>query len=211
MLIIALDQGSKLLVYQHMTLGYEGQIKVIGDWFRLYYVLNPGIAFGINFDIPYSKLLLTLFRIMASGAIGYFLYYKIKQNAQPGFLVCIALILAGALGNVIDSVFFGVFLENNAIPGAITPWFHGQVIDMLYFPLIESTFPSWVPIWGGEPFLFFSAIFNVADASIFLGVVFILVFQKKFLPSIEGLKPTAHEESVEKEEEADESEKTSQP
>ena len=100
-------------------------------------------------------------------------------------MICLALILAGAVGNVIDSIFYGVFLENNVIDGAFTPWFHGQVIDMLYFPLIEGTIPEWVPIWKGEPFLFFSAIFNVADSSIFIGVVTIMIFQKTFLPKEE--------------------------
>ncbi|MBT34461.1 MAG: lipoprotein signal peptidase [Thalassobius sp.] len=181
-LIIILDQATKLLVHFNMELGYSGQIAVLGDWFKLYYVLNPGIAFGINFESEYSKFLLTLFRIFASVGIGYYLFLKIKEKAHPGFLVCLALILAGAVGNVVDSIFYGVFLENNAIDGAFTPWFHGQVIDMLYFPLIEGVIPDWVPGWGGDPFLFFSAIFNVADSSIFIGVVTIMIFQKTFLP-----------------------------
>ena len=184
-LIIILDQTTKLLVHFNMELGYSGQIAVLGDWFKLYYVLNPGIAFGINFESEYSKFLLTSFRILASIGIGYYLFLKVKENAHKGFIICLALILAGAVGNVIDSIFYGVFLENNVIDGAFTPWFHGQVIDMLYFPLIEGTIPEWVPIWKGEPFLFFSAIFNVADSSIFIGVVTIMIFQKTFLPKDE--------------------------
>jgi len=182
LLIIALDQSSKLLVHFNMEMGHSGQIDVLGDWFKLYYVLNPGIAFGINFESEYSKFFLTLFRLVASFGIAFYLIKKIKEKAHPGFLLCMSLILAGAVGNVIDSIFYGVFLENNAIPGAFTPWFHGQVVDMLYFPLIEGTIPSWMPVWGGEPFLFFSAIFNVADSSIFVGVVSILIFQRKFMP-----------------------------
>jgi len=181
-LIIILDQTTKLLVHFNMELGYSGQIAVWGDWFKLYYVLNPGIAFGINFESEYSKFLLTSFRIIASIGIGYYLFLKVKEGAHKGFIICLALILAGAVGNVIDSIFYGVFLENNVIEGAFTPWFHGQVIDMLYFPLIEGNIPEWVPVWGGDPFLFFSAIFNVADSSIFIGVVTIMIFQKTFLP-----------------------------
>ncbi|MDW7693357.1 lipoprotein signal peptidase [Flammeovirgaceae bacterium SG7u.111] len=188
-LVIAIDQASKLLVHFNMEMGYNGQISVIGDWFKLYYVLNPGIAFGINFESEYSKFFLTLFRLLASGAIGYYLYRKINQKAHWGLLVCMALILAGAIGNVVDSVFYGVFLEGNAIDGAFTPWFHGQVIDMLYFPLIEGTLPAWLPVWGGESFLFFSAIFNIADSAIFLGVVSILIFQSTFLPKKEEETP----------------------
>lgn len=184
-LIIILDQATKLLVHFNMELGYSGQIAVLGDWFKLYYVLNPGIAFGINFESEYSKFLLTSFRIIASIGIGYYLFLKVKEKAHKGFIICLALILAGAVGNVIDSIFYGVFLENNVIEGAFTPWFHGQVIDMLYFPLIEGNIPDWVPVWGGDPFLFFSAIFNVADSSIFVGVVTIMIFQKTFLPKHE--------------------------
>jgi len=190
--VIALDQGSKLLVHFNMEMGREGQIMVLGEWFRLYYVLNPGIAFGMNLDFPYSKLLLTLFRLLASGGIAWYLMAKIHQRAHPGFLVCLSLILSGALGNVIDSIFYGKFLEGNVIYNAPTPWFHGQVIDMLYFPMIDTTFPEWVPIWGGDQFLFFSAIFNVADSAIFVGVVTILIFQKKFLGDAKAEAPTDH-------------------
>ncbi|WP_044237285.1 lipoprotein signal peptidase [Flexithrix dorotheae] len=187
-IVIIIDQVTKLLVHNNMELGYGGQISVIGDWFKLYYVLNPGIAFGINFESEYSKFFLTVFRLIASFGIGYYLLVKIKEQAHTGLLICISLILAGAVGNVVDSVFYGVFLEGNVIDNAFTPWFHGQVIDMLYFPLIEGTIPSWLPIWGGEHFLFFSAIFNVADSSIFIGVVTILIFQKKFLPKEDELQ-----------------------
>ncbi|MEM1137941.1 MAG: signal peptidase II [Bacteroidota bacterium] len=114
-IIIILDQTTKLLVHFNMELGYSGQIAVLGDWFKLYYVLNPGIAFGINFESEYSKFLLTMFRIFASFGIGYYLFLKIKEKVHLGFLVCLSLILAGAVGNVIDSIFYGVFLENNVI------------------------------------------------------------------------------------------------
>jgi signal peptidase II len=177
--IIIIDQTSKLLVYKYMELGTVGEIKVIGDWFRLHYLLNPGMAFGIRWENEFGKLALTIFRILAMFGIGYYLWKMAKSNAHTGFLVCMALILGGAVGNVIDSTFYGVLLQNHPVDSP-TPWFHGQVIDMLFFPLFEFTWPSWVPFVGNEYFLFFSPVFNVADSSIFVGVVIILLFQRRF-------------------------------
>jgi len=157
------------------------EVNVLGEWFRLHYLLNPGMAFGIRWDNEFGKLALTIFRIAAMFGIGYYLVREIKKNVHPGFLVCLALILGGALGNVIDSTFYGVFLDNAPMDSP-TKWFHGQVIDMLFFPLVEFTWPTWMPLVGGEYFLFFSPVFNIADSSIFIGVVSILIFQKKFFP-----------------------------
>jgi signal peptidase II len=196
--VITLDQASKLLVYYYME--FEGaEINVLGDWFKLHYVLNPGIAFGINFDTPYSKFFLTSFRLVASVLIGYFLYTKSKEASHAGFLLSISLVFAGAVGNVIDSVFYGVFLDGNVIPGSFTPWFHGQVIDMLYFPLFKGEFPGWLPVLGGNDFSFFSAIFNIADSSIFIGVVTIVLFQKKFLSPHEEEQKDTHTRLAEQE------------
>lgn len=175
--VILIDQTSKMLVYNNMQLHQE--INVLGDWFRLHYLLNPGMAFGIRWENEFGKLALTIFRIGAMLGIGYYLWKMAERKAHPGFLWCMALILGGAVGNVIDSTFFGVLL-NNAPANAPTPWFHGQVIDMLFFPLFEFFWPEWVPIVGGEYFLFFSPVFNVADSSIFVGVVTILIMQKRF-------------------------------
>ena len=191
--VIAIDQASKLLVYQHMYIHQE--INVIGDWFRLHYLLNPGMAFGIRWDNEFGKLALTVFRIGAMLGIGYYLMKMAAKKAHTGFLVCLALILGGAIGNVIDSIFYGVFL-NNAPVESPTPWFHGQVIDMLFFPLFEFAWPSWVPVVGGEYFLFFSPVFNIADSSIFLGVVSILIFQKKFFPQADKHRPASGEQPV---------------
>ncbi|AZQ63676.1 lipoprotein signal peptidase [Flammeovirga pectinis] len=179
--VIAIDQLSKLLVHNFMEMGTLGEVHVIGDWFRLHYLLNPGMAFGMQFGNEYGKLLLTLFRILASGGIVYAIYslYK-KDTTHLGFLVCISMILGGAIGNAVDSIFYGVLIEGNVIPGSSTPWFHGQVIDMLYFPMVEGNFPSWIPALGGDHFLFFSPVFNIADSAIFLGVAFILIFQNRF-------------------------------
>ncbi|NME71139.1 lipoprotein signal peptidase [Flammeovirga aprica JL-4] len=179
-LVIVIDQISKILVHNFMEMGTLGEINVIGDWFRLHYLLNPGMAFGMQFGNEYGKLLLTLFRIIASGGIVYAIYSLYKKPTHPGFLICIAMILGGAIGNAIDSIFYGVLIEGNAIPNSPSPWFHGQVIDMLYFPMIEGNFPVWLPMVGGDHFLFFSPVFNIADSAIFLGVTFILIFQNKF-------------------------------
>lgn len=175
--VILVDQAVKLTVHFNMDLGSE--FNVLGDWFRIHYLLNPGMAFGLKSDHEYGKLLLTIFRLFAMVGITYYMYYLYKRKFHPGLLWCMALILGGAVGNVIDSIFYGVFLDN-APYGSPTPWFHGQVIDMLFFPLFEGYYPDWLPYIGGDRFLFFSPVFNIADSSIFLGVVFILIFQKRF-------------------------------
>lgn len=177
LVVIIIDQTVKLLVYKNMYLHQE--INVLGEWFRLHYLLNPGMAFGIRWDNEFGKLALSIFRIIAVMGIGYYLIRMSKRGASTGFLWCMGLILGGAIGNVIDSTFYGVFLNNNPV-GSSTPWFHGQVIDMLFFPMFEYVWPDWVPGVGGDYFLFFSPVFNIADSSIFVGVVIILIMQKRF-------------------------------
>jgi signal peptidase II len=179
LIVILIDQGSKLLVHQYMYIHQE--INVLGEWFRLHYLLNPGMAFGIRWDNEFGKLALTIFRIGAMFGIGYYLLQSVKRNSHPGFLFCLSLILGGAVGNVIDSTFYGVFL-NNAPLESPSRWFHGQVIDMLYFPLFSFEVPAWVPLRGGTYFSFFDPVFNIADSSIFIGVASILIFQKRFFP-----------------------------
>lgn len=185
LVVIILDQAVKLLVHFNMEMGTPGEIDVLGDWFKLHYLLNPGMAFGLKSSHEYGKLLLTLFRLGAMFGIGYYIYYLYKKGAKAGLLWCMGLILGGAVGNVIDSTFYGVFL-NNAPAGSPTPWFHGQVIDMLFFPLFDGYYPEWVPGVGGDYFLFFSPVFNIADSSIFIGVVLILLFQKRFFKDKEN-------------------------
>lgn len=179
--VILLDHTVKLLVHFNMDFGVNGEIKVIGDWFRIHYMLNEGMAFGMRLDWAYGKVLLTSFRLIAAFAGIYFLYYYAKKGVHSGLLWSGSLILAGAIGNVIDSVLYGVLLDN-APYNAPSPWFYGQVVDMLYFPMFEFIWPGWIPFVGGTDFLFFSAIFNIADASIFIGVCIILIFQKSFFP-----------------------------
>lgn len=195
LLVIIIDQSSKLLVHHFMYLHQE--VNVLGDWFRLHYLLNPGMAFGIRWETEFGKLALTTFRIVAMFGISYYLIHMVKRNAHPGFLVCLALILGGAIGNVIDSTFYGVFL-NNAPMDSPTKWFHGQVIDMLYFPLFNFTWPEWVPVKGGEVFEFFSPVFNIADSSIFIGVVTILLLQKTFFKEELGESKSTNTTDTEK-------------
>ncbi|WP_143959559.1 lipoprotein signal peptidase [Litoribacter populi] len=178
LLVIIIDQASKLLVHTQMDFGTPGQIKVIGDWFKLHYTTNPGMAFGMQLGSEYGKLILTSFRLIAMFGIGYYLYYLISKKAHVGYIVCIAMILGGAIGNLIDSIFYGVLLQN-APYNAPSPWFHGQVVDMFYIDIWEGFLPEWVPIWGGS-YTALWPIFNVADAAIFVGVAIILIFQTRF-------------------------------
>lgn len=175
--VIILDQVVKLNVYHHMVLGEE--IPVIGDWFKIHYTLNPGMAFGLQLGTEFGKFALTTFRLIAMVGIGYYLFTLIKKNVPKGLSWCIALILGGAIGNVIDSIFYGVFLPGNAPLSAPTPWLHGQVIDMFYIDIWEGKVADWVPLFGGD-FMSLWPIFNIADSSIFVGVALILIFQKKF-------------------------------
>ncbi|MGA0557822.1 lipoprotein signal peptidase [Larkinella sp. VNQ87] len=187
--LIALDQAVKLLVHFNMEPGFAGQIRLLGDWLKLHYVLNPGMAFGMQLGHEYGKLLLSLFRLVAMGGIGWYLVHLAHRGAPNGLLWAMAMILAGAVGNVIDSTFYGVFL-NNAPYGSTTPWFHGQVIDMIFVDVWEGFLPDWVPIWGGQ--YYSTPIFNIADSCIFVGVCIILFFQRRFFREQneeEGLLP----------------------
>jgi signal peptidase II len=183
LVVILIDQVVKLSVHEYMQMGPLGEIKIFGDWFKLHYTLNPGMAFGLEFGSEYGKIGLTLFRIVAVIIIAIYIYYLIKsRSAHSGFIWCMALVLGGALGNVIDSTFYGVFLDNALYvlnPPPLYPWFHGQVIDMFYLDIWEGAIPDYVPLIGGSYYSLWP-IFNVADASIFMGVMFILIFQGKF-------------------------------
>lgn len=179
-LVIAIDQAVKMLVHFEMDFGTPGQIPVFGDWFKLHYTTNPGMAFGMELGSEYGKMILTSFRLVAMVGIGYYLSYIIEKKNHPIYILCIAMILGGAIGNLVDSVFYGVWLDN-APYNAPTPWFHGQVVDMFYFDIWEGYVPDWVPLWGGS-YTALWPIFNIADASIFIGVGIILIFQNRFFP-----------------------------
>jgi signal peptidase II len=196
--IIFLDQIVKMVVHYNMEMGLAGQIVLIGDWLKLHYTLNPGMAFGVELGSAYGKLILSLFRLVAMFGIGYYLYYLARRNAHPGLLWCVALILGGAIGNLIDSIFYGVLLDN-APYDAPTPWFHGQVIDMFYIDIWEGILPYWIPLIGGTPMSLWP-IFNVADSAIFIGVVVILLNQSRFLSTPDepasSLSPASEEASA---------------
>lgn len=193
LLIICIDQAVKLYVHFNMEMGAAGQIKIF-DWFKIHYILNPGMAFGLRWENMYGKLALSAFRLMATVAIVYYIVYLVRKNAHQGLIWCVALILGGALGNVIDGTFYGVFL-NNAPAGSITPWFHGQVIDMIYIDIWEGYLPNWIPLIGGQYYSFWP-IFNIADASIFVGVFVIIFMQGVFFPKESQNPPTSEEEKI---------------
>lgn len=171
-LVVLADQLLKTWVKSHMFIS-QG-IKVAGNWFLLEFTENNGMAFGYEFAGEYGKIFLTLFRITAVFGIALLIRYCILNRYSPGFVVCLSLILAGALGNIIDSVFYGVIY-------GYAPLLHGRVVDMLYFPIIQSHYPEWFPGSSGQEFTFFSPVFNLADSSISIGVLWILAFQKNYL------------------------------
>ena len=170
-LVLLADQLVKTWVKTHMYLGQE--FHIIGKWCIIHFTENNGMAFGMEFGGEFGKLALSLFRIAAVAGIGYGLHYLIKHKYHRGLILNVALIFSGALGNIIDSVFYGKIYGYES-------WFHGRVVDMFYFPIAEGHFPRWVPIWGGEEFVFFRPVFNLADAAISVGVILILIFQKNY-------------------------------
>lgn len=185
--ILLIDQISKFYIKTHFVLGEE--IKVL-DWFRILFVENEGMAWGAKIPGEYGKLFLTLFRLAAIVGIGYWLWDSIRKNGSRVLIVAIAFIFAGAFGNIIDSVFYGMFFTESYgqvatfMPedGGYAPVFYGKVVDMLYFPLYDDILPSWIPIWGGEQFTFFEPVFNVADTAISTGVILLLLFNKRAFP-----------------------------
>lgn len=185
-IIIVADQALKIWVKTNFPFG---DLKVTGlSWFKLYFIENKGMAWGWEFGGDWGKMVLTLFRLAAVIFGTWYLGRIVKQQYSKGFIVCASLIYAGALGNLIDSMFYGMIFEESSYSqvAQIFPahgyagFLHGRVVDMLYFPLIHATWPSWVPGVGGDDFEFFSPIFNIADASISVGVITLFVFQKKF-------------------------------
>lgn len=194
-LILLIDQISKIYIKTNFLYGEE---VVVFDWFRIHFIENNGMAWGAEFGGRTGKLVLTVFRLFAIVGIGYWLYSSVKKNAPAILIVAISLIFAGAMGNIIDSVFYGVIFDTprNAVATmfAEKPYgtlFHGKVVDMLYFPIWSGDLPSWVPFWGGKPFTFFNAIFNIADASISTAVGILIFFNKKAFPKEEEAEEIA--------------------
>lgn len=184
-LVLLVDQVLKVWIKTHMTLGEE--FSVIGNWFRIHFVENNGMAFGFEFGGSYGKIFLSLFRLVAIFMIGWYIPKLVKRGLPMGFIACVALIFAGAIGNVIDSAFYGLIFNDSVgkvsslFPpeGGYAPFLHGRVVDMFYFPLVSGVFPSWVPFWGGQDFEFFRPVFNVADSSISIGIFSIIIFYRK--------------------------------
>lgn len=187
-LILLVDQCLKIYIKTHFYYGQE--VALLGSWFRLHFIENEGMAFGMKFgDASIAKLVLTLFRLVAVGFGFYYLNVMIKKGFKNATLICAALILAGAFGNLIDSIFYGkLFSESSFCLAQWVPWgkgyanlFYGRVVDMLYFPLVEWTLPSSTPFIGAYTIRFFEPVFNIADASISIGVLTLLFFQKRLL------------------------------
>jgi len=186
-LILLIDQISK--VYIKTTLSLEESIKVF-DWFRIAFVENEGMAWGAKIPGQYGKLILTLFRLVAIVGIGYWLWDAVRKKHPKILILSIALIFAGALGNIIDSVFYGLIFNDShhqvatlfPAEGGYGTLFHGKVVDMLHFPLFEGFLPQWFPFWGGDYFTFFDPVFNIADMSISTGFGMLIVFHKRAFP-----------------------------
>ena len=190
--ILLADQILKIWIKTNMLLGEDIPIT---SWFLIRFVENPGMAMGIEII---GKTFLSIFRIIASFAIIYYLYLLIKRNFSTGYIICISLIFAGAVGNIIDSIFYGVIFSESTFysvatlfppEGGYGTWLHGKVVDMFFFPLFEFVWPGWVPIIGGTEFLFFRYIFNLADSSISMGIITLALFYRNtFSESFEKIK-----------------------
>lgn len=195
-LVVIADQALK--IYIKTTFLLHSSQPVFGNWFQLYFVENPGMAYGWKFGGEWGKMALTVFRLGAVAFGTWYLGSILKRGYGKGFLICAALIYAGALGNLIDSCFYGMVFDKGMLfnpqlndylyydglakfsKNGYAGFLHGNVVDMLYFPVIRGNFPDWLPVWGGESFEFFRPIFNIADAAITTGVLSILVFQRRF-------------------------------
>jgi signal peptidase II len=208
-LVIFVDQALKFWIKTSFPHGHV--MDLAGQkWAQLYFIENPGMAWGMEIGGNWGKMILTLFRLAAVTFGTWYLTKIVKQGHTKGFIICASLIYAGALGNLIDSMFYGLIFSDSsytqiakAFPpgGGYGSFLHGKVVDMLYFPIVRSSFPDWMPLVGGTEFEFFSPIFNIADASISIGVITLLLFQKRFLHQKETTEEanddTSHQVSAE--------------
>lgn len=185
--ILVVDQVIKIWVKTHMTL--HEQIEVF-SWFKIVFIENNGMAYGMEIG---SKLVLSLFRVIAISVLGYYIAQQVRKKARWGYIVCLSMVMAGAAGNIFDSMFYGLvfnasseFYTSYFVPfgTGYAPFLMGKVVDMFYFPLIVTTWPDWMPMVGGSQFVFFSPIFNFADSSISVGVVLLILFYRKEISEI---------------------------
>ncbi len=187
-----------------MSIGEE--FYMLGNWFIIHFTENEGMAFGLSFGGEFGKLALSIFRLVAIVAIAWYLNNLVKKKMPFGLLLSITLILAGAIGNLLDSAFYGLFFSNSSwhsvaalFPegGGYSSFLHGKVVDMFYFPIIEGNYPEWFPFWGGNDFIFFRPVFNIADSSITIGVLMLILFQRKFFIKKHDNKETEFESEEE--------------
>jgi len=199
-IIIIFDQILKIWIKTNMSIGQD--FSVFGNWFLIHFVENPGMAFGWEIGGKTGKLFLSIFRLAAIGVFIWYIRELIKQKAPQGFVICVSLVLAGAIGNMIDCAFYGLIFDSGttyntdigryiSYPGVsqfssngYAPFLHGCVVDMLSFPILRGTYPEWFPLKAGDSFLFFRPVFNIADASVTTGVISILVFHWNYLKNV---------------------------
>lgn len=205
LIIVILDQWLKYHIKTTYSIGSGFDMFGL-SWAKIHFIENEGMAFGLTFGGEMGKLALSLFRLIMVSFLGYMIIQLIRAKESIGLLICFALIIAGALGNIIDSALYGVIFSESDIgrvaelfpeEGGYGKFLHGKVVDMLYFPMINTNFPEWFPIWGGERFQFFRPVFNIADASISTGVISILVFHRKFFQKEEEEKPKENLDNIE--------------
>lgn len=190
--VLILDQVLKFWIKTHFL--YGESVPVLGDWFILHFTENSGIAFGLEIGGETGKLILSIFRIVAATLIGIYLHSLTrKKETSKGLIISLSLILAGAIGNILDSAFYGMLFSGSTVNnvaaflpenGGYAPFLHGRVVDMLYFPIISGYLPDWLPIWGGDRFVFFRPVFNIADSAITIGVFSILLFYRNIFKNI---------------------------